>query len=217
MSSCFSQPCTRQASRQSPNGGNFLFLDFNYVIEVFILVTKVCKQCGNKEWNKRNRCSFCARIYRRRWRQNNPEKTKEASRRWKQHNPERQKELTYRWQQNNPERRRELERRWRQNNPEKCRIKDCLRRAQKANTKSEPYNFQSICNHYGNKCLACKRTDLLLTPDHIIPLSHGGNDVASNIQPLCGPCNSSKGNHHQTDYRPDQSPPHPKQLSFWRK
>lgn len=90
-------------------------------------------------------------------------------------------------------------------------------RARKASAQSESYNFKAICNHYGNQCVACGRSDLSLTVDHIIPLSRGGDDIASNIQPLCQPCNSSKGNHHVTDYRDDQGPPRPKQLSFWRK
>lgn len=32
------------------------------------------------------------------------------------------------------------------------------------------------------------------TADHIVPLSAGGTNDAHNLQPACGPCNSSKGN-----------------------
>lgn len=50
-----------------------------------------------------------------------------------------------------------------------------------------------VCHKYGNKCAHCKRA-LPLTMDHIKPLSRGGKHSIDNIQPLCKPCNSSKGN-----------------------
>lgn len=50
----------------------------------------------------------------------------------------------------------------------------------------------AIIERYGGKCLRCgKQTKL--TMDHVIPVSKGGPHSAANIQPLCGPCNSSKG------------------------
>lgn len=57
-----------------------------------------------------------------------------------------------------------------------------------------------LLEQYGNKCLSCERDDVVLTQDHIIPLSQGGINEITNIQPLCGPCNSSKGT-KTIDYR----------------
>jgi len=34
---------------------------------------------------------------------------------------------------------------------------------------------------------------VLMTKDHIIPISKGGNNTLSNLQTMCSPCNESKG------------------------
>lgn len=65
--------------------------------------------------------------------------------------------------------------------------------------------FKDICNHYGNKCLRCGRDDVKLTIDHIKPYALGGDNIPSNIQPLCKPCNSAKKDRN-IDYRPDVGP-----------
>lgn len=60
--------------------------------------------------------------------------------------------------------------------------------------------FLDLCDRYGNCCLACGRSDVKLTADHVVPVSAGGWNGISNIQPLCRPCNSSK-NARTIDYR----------------
>jgi phage-related minor tail protein len=154
------------------------------------------------------------REYERLYRQINSEKIKERQHRYRQINSEKIKESERQYRQTNPEKVKEINRRWQQINTEKIREYKCRRRARKAKVESQPYDFKAICNYYGNSCLCCGRGDLPLTPDHIIPFSWGGPDIADNIQPLCGPCNSAKGDRHATDYRPDQGPELPQQLSF---
>ena len=52
--------------------------------------------------------------------------------------------------------------------------------------------FRELCERYGNKCLCCGVTGVVLEADHVVPLTRGGSDDISNIQPLCGTCNRSK-------------------------
>jgi len=53
--------------------------------------------------------------------------------------------------------------------------------------------WQELKALYGNKCIypGCSETTRL-TRDHVVPLSKGGSDYITNIQPLCKPHNSSK-------------------------
>lgn len=59
---------------------------------------------------------------------------------------------------------------------------------------------------YRYTCLCCKKTepDIKLTRDHIIPLSKGGTDKITNIQPLCIACNTRKFT-KTIDFRYDRS------------
>jgi len=58
-----------------------------------------------------------------------------------------------------------------------------------------------LCKMCGNICLRCRERKNL-TVDHVVPILLGGTNDISNLQPLCGSCNSHK--HAKTiDYRPD--------------
>jgi 5-methylcytosine-specific restriction endonuclease McrA len=59
----------------------------------------------------------------------------------------------------------------------------------------------ALCDKCNNCCLCCGKKRKL-TADHVIPVAKGGTSNIDNIQPLCGPCNSSKGT-KTTDYRKD--------------
>lgn len=61
----------------------------------------------------------------------------------------------------------------------------------------------SMCERFGNRCIGpdCNVVGLEnLTVDHIIPISKGGRNEISNIQPLCHACNVKKSD-QTIDYR----------------
>lgn len=92
---------------------------------------------------------------------------------------------------------------YRRANPLKVALIEQKRRAQRAGAPGGITDTQwlSLCALYGERCLACGRSDVPLTLDHVIPLSRGGSHCIANAQPLCKPCNSSKGT-QTIDYRP---------------
>lgn len=64
--------------------------------------------------------------------------------------------------------------------------------AEGSHTKTE---WENLKRKYNNMCLCCKNFEpsIKLSEDHIVPLSLGGTDFISNIQPLCLTCNKIKG------------------------
>lgn len=63
--------------------------------------------------------------------------------------------------------------------------------AQGTHTELEWKVLKNVC---GYQCVNCRKREpeIILTEDHIIPLTKGGNDSITNIQPLCRGCNSKK-------------------------
>lgn len=64
----------------------------------------------------------------------------------------------------------------------------------------------ALKEQYGNRCLRCHKhqfeLDRVLEQDHIIPITKGGTNWITNIQPLCHDCNGMGCKGTQTiDYR----------------
>jgi 5-methylcytosine-specific restriction endonuclease McrA len=64
----------------------------------------------------------------------------------------------------------------------------------------------TLREQYDNRCLRCGRhqseLNRVLEQDHVIPLSKGGTNWITNIQPLCHDCNGMGGKGtNTTDYR----------------
>lgn len=64
-------------------------------------------------------------------------------------------------------------------------------------TRSE---WRRLCDYYDHRCVCCGKQLQRLTVDHVIPLSKGGRNTISNLQPLCRSCNSKKHD-KAIDYR----------------
>lgn len=63
--------------------------------------------------------------------------------------------------------------------------------------------WKLLCKLVNYTCIKCNNIPVKLSKDHIIPLSKGGTDHITNIQPLCCLCNSLK-NDDEIDYRSQQ-------------
>lgn len=102
----------------------------------------------------------------------------------------------------NPEMVRQKFREYKKRNPERFAYHEAIRRARKKQAVGSftLEEWLAVCRYYRGMCLCCKRTDRPLTIDHIVPLSRGGSNYISNIQPLCKECNSVKGA-KEVDYR----------------
>lgn len=81
--------------------------------------------------------------------------------------------------------------------PEKMReisrLKNHVRRARKnsAEGRFTAKEWNAKKEEHGGLCASCKQPRPL-TIDHIVPISRGGSNWISNIQPLCRSCNSRK-------------------------
>lgn len=74
-------------------------------------------------------------------------------------------------------------------------LKNKRNRLKKASSGSHTFEeWFNLKSKYNNTCLDCgrKEPDILITEDHIVPLSKGGSDFIENIQPLCKSCNCRK-------------------------
>jgi 5-methylcytosine-specific restriction endonuclease McrA len=167
----------------------------------------------NKAYREKNKERL--NQYTKEWREKNKDYNRAIKKAYYDKNQDKileEKKEQYRQDEQERSRKLEYSRRWRKDNPDKRRIQSIRRRAAKAKS-TGAYTleeWQALCSFYGNACLCCgthanDTPEGKLTPDHITPLSKGGSNSISNIQPLCLKCNISK-NAKTIDYRPHLMP-----------
>lgn len=148
---------------------------------------------GVKNWKKSN--PEKVRVINSKWLESNKAKAYKAVQNWRENNPEKSREYLQRYSNNNPDKRKESVRRWREKNPDK--IKEYARKHHNAKRNADGFHTEeewiALCFYYMNQCLRCGEVPIEMTRDHIVPISLGGSDDISNIQPLCRSCNSYKG------------------------
>lgn len=173
-----------------------------------------CKDC-EREYRQRRMAENpdhvrrLARERSRRYEENSPEKARARAKRYYDKNQDKCIKMARRYRRNNPGANAKSARRWKRNNHEKVVASKQARRAREQQAPGEfsATEWVLLKQYYNNSCLCCDRSepDVQITPDHVIPLSRGGANDISNIQPLCHSCNSSKSDRHTTDYRPNGS------------
>lgn len=187
---------------------------------------KTCQRChvekSRSEFNKDKRyadglqpwCRSCYREYHKQY-NNDPDnhsRIAERSRKWFQDNIERLHAMHNAWTRdrwrNDPEYRKRKNKQSLEllkTNPQH-RARHNLNTQRRNNLRRSKHGgwfttqeWLSLCERYGNVCLACGKPGPL-TQDHVIPLSKGGSNSIDNIQPLCDRCNKKKGT-QIIDYR----------------
>jgi hypothetical protein len=146
------------------------------------------------------------REHRHRWQKLNPENVRKRSRRYYEANRDKVLERKRRWHRANAEKSREQARRWHAANPDKVKERNRRRLAWKRaarRTALHPVTRAQIDARFAlwsNRCAFCgvaagherNRGYERLTVEHVLALTKGGLDEASNIIPACSTCNTGK-------------------------
>ena len=175
-------------------------------IKQYYLATREQRREKERVHREKHRDRF--RDYLRRYYQEHKERLNQLGREYYRQHRDEMIAANTRRQRGHPKRK-EWVRRYAQKHPDKLLAQSHLRRARKqANGGTyTPEQWEALKNTYDHRCLCCgkREPDIKLTLDHVVPLSRGGSNDISNIQPLCRFCNTSKGS-RTIDYRPALRP-----------
>jgi 5-methylcytosine-specific restriction endonuclease McrA len=172
---------------------------------------KKCTVCGREksieDFNKdrslksgrRAYCKVCAVSMAVNWATKNRDRVNKRDKQWKLNNPEKAKRAIKRWRANNRDKVNAYNKQWESRNKDLLSVKHNNRRARERNAEGfyTTDQWENLKHTYNFECVRCGRSEpeILLSPDHVIPLVLGGSNWIENIQPLCVKINGSrKGN-----------------------
>ena len=128
-----------------------------------------------------------------------PDRYLARNREWAESNVEKANAIKRKWVLKNREKASAAGKKWRSNNPAKRAEMKLRRRARIARNPAHEVSDDFLQRLYGLPCVACGSEDNI-SADHIIPVARGGEHSESNLQPLCGSCNSSKRDLTMTEW-----------------
>ena len=150
-------------------------------------------------------CSACVESYnpkeaqqraRKKHRSLHIDRVRQQARERYQTDPRYGPELQRKWRAANPERSRLAVKKWRSSNKDAVNANTARRRARLVGAEGSftVAEWREIERKQDYRCLYCNKREpeIQLTIDHIIPLSKGGSNFASNLQGLCKSCNCRK-------------------------
>lgn len=95
----------------------------------------------------------------------------------------------------NPETKKMTDRKYRETHKDEIKVRNKVNHALRKTTGHLTGDvWRSIVKKHDGRCARCGlKLGMDLTVDHVVPVSKGGPNFSSNLQPLCGSCNSKKG------------------------
>jgi hypothetical protein len=147
---------------------------------------------------KWRQCKLCIDAASKKRKLANPEESKQAVRRYQKKHAAECNQRTRAWRANNRAYCAAFAKAYHKAHPEIGRAAAHRRRC--AIGKFTAAEWRQLIQYYKNTCLCCGRSDVPMTPDHVIPISKGGTGFIENIQPLCLKCGLRKNAKH-IDYR----------------
>lgn len=148
---------------------------------------------NRKRWMDENREHYLAT--KRDYARQNKQTIRESQRRCARAKPNEYAEKQRRHYEANRAKYRAKAQRWRREHPEEYSLGQANRRARVRGAGDDRLTlreWRQILEVFGHRCAYCLKPLVRATKDHVDPIARGGRNVADNVVPACGSCNSRK-------------------------